>query len=101
MRNEKSADQVLGRIFLIISITVFAWIVTQFLLYTNPVPEFLEVIFGVLINFNMIWFILLPIFLVISLYFVWKDRPRGILALILNIASSLLFFNGDVLSIMQ
>ncbi len=97
-----SSDEVLGRLFLIISIVVFSWIVTQFLLYIIPVPEFLEIIFGVFINFNLIWFIVLPVFLIFSVYFVWKDKKRGIPALLLNITTCLLFFNGDtVLRIIQ
>lgn len=94
-KKERSSDEVLGRFILFGSTAVFVWIVLQFLLYKIAVPEFLAIILGVLIIFNMIWFFLLSAFLLISVYFVFNDTPRGIPSLIFNMTSSLLFFNAD------
>ena|SRR5690606_10095510 len=82
-------------IFLIISSTILFWIILQFLLFKVTVPRFLEVIFGFFINFNMVFFFILPLATILSIILIIKKRKYGWTVFAINLISTLMFYNGD------
>lgn len=85
------------RILLIISCVILTWIVIQILLYKIEVPHILEAFLMFLINFNMLFFILLPVLVLVSLLICFKKRKLGLVILVINIVSCIMFFNGDTI----
>lgn len=82
-------------IFLIISSTILFWIILQFLLFKVTVPRFLEVIFGFFINFNMVFFFILPLTTILSIILIIKKRKYRWTVFAINFISTLMFYNGD------
>ncbi|SDM21464.1 hypothetical protein [Chryseobacterium taihuense] len=83
------------KMFLSISIIILVWIIVQFAMFKIEVPESLEKVFSFFINFNLIFLILLPIFLIISFYLLIKKNKIGLYLVVINLTSTLLFFSGD------
>ena len=83
------------KMFLSVSVILLAWILIQLLLFVTGAPTFLETIFSVLINFNLLLFILLPAFLILSLITIYKRVKYGYSVFVINLISNVLFFSGN------
>ncbi len=90
-------DKKLYQYYLALCIMILFWIIVQLLTFKTGVPVSLMPIYSFLVNFNMIFFILLPAFVIISLILTFKKLPYGLATLIINGISAFLFYNGDAI----
>lgn len=85
----------LAKFFVTISIIILVWIILQFAMYTIEVPDAVKSILSFFINFNLVFFILLPIFLFISILLMVKKNKLGVVLVVINTINAALFFFGD------